>query len=94
MSKVLDDAVTRAKDGSWTFQCPGVEGSPCGDPGTGRPFHSSGWPSKSNATARGGQHFAEHTGGDPMPSLDDFRAEHGLRPHVNGTHAVQIGDLS
>jgi hypothetical protein len=79
--------VTKADDGSWTFQCPGVFGSPCGDPGSGRPFHSSGWPTKATATARGEQHLAEHETGEPMPSLEDFRAEHGLVAHADGIHA-------
>jgi hypothetical protein len=84
---------TKADDGSWTFQCPGIQGSPCGDPGSGQPFHSSGWPSKKVATARGAQHLAEHKG-EPMASLDDFRAEHGLAAHDNGTHAVRLEDLT
>lgn len=93
MSKVLDDAVTRAKDDTWIFQCPGIDGSPCGDPGTGRPFHSSGWPTKTVAQARGTQHFAEHKGFGVMASLDEFRAEHGLVAHEDGVHAVKVEDL-
>lgn len=92
MSKILDDSVTREKDDSWTFQCPGIQGSPCGEVG-GAAFRSSGWPTKTVAQARGTQHFAEHKGEAVTPSLDDFRAEHGLVAHENGTHAVQIGDL-
>ena len=53
---LLDASVTKAEDGTWGFQCPGVQGDPCGDP----PFSSTGWPTKKAATARGGQHFAEH----------------------------------
>jgi hypothetical protein len=93
VSKVLDSATERADDDSWTFQCPGVAGSPCGDPG-GRPFHSSGWPTKKTAEARGQQHLDEHEGGEPMPELADFRAEHGLTAHEDGTHAVRIEDES
>lgn len=92
MSKVLNDSVTQADDESWTFQCPGIEGSGCGVPG-GVPFISSGWPSKKVAQARGAQHFAEHKGEAVTPSLDEFRAEHGLVAHANGTHAVRIEDL-
>jgi hypothetical protein len=89
---ILDDAVSRAKDESWAFQCPGVDGSPCGEP-VGQPFHSSGWPTKAVASARGAQHFAEHKGEGPMASLDEFRAEHGLAAHSDGTHTVRIEDL-
>lgn len=92
MAKLLDSAVTRAADDSWTFQCPGVQGSPCGDPG-GQPFHSDGWPSRKVAAARGEQHFEEHRTGKPMATLDDFRAEHGLVPHEDGTRAVRLEDL-
>jgi hypothetical protein len=128
---VLDKAAHRAPDGTWTFQCPGIDGSPCGDLGTGQPFVSSGWPTKVIAQARGRQHLGEHKleadvnayladhaaaleyeGGKllnaeakrakaieasdyaVMPSLDDFRAEHGLTAHANGIHAVQIEGLS
>jgi hypothetical protein len=49
----LDQAVTKDGD-TWTFQCPGVAGNPCG------PFRSSEWPTKKSATARGQQHFDEH----------------------------------
>jgi hypothetical protein len=93
MSKLLDDAVTQAQDDSWTFQCPGVENSPCGEPG-GQPFFSSGWPTKKIAQARGQQHFDEHLGLGVTPSLEEFRAEHGLVAHSNGTHAVRIEDLA
>lgn len=93
MSKVLDGAVARADDETWTFHCPGIDGSPCGDPGTGQPFVSSGWPTKKVANARGTQHLDEHKGGVPMPELDEFRAEHGLVAHDNGIHAVRLEDL-
>lgn len=93
MSRILQDSVTQTDDGSWTFQCPGIANSLCGDPGTGQPFHSAGWPSKKIAMARGDQHFAEHKGDGPMASLDDFRAEHGLTPHDDGTRAVRLEDL-
>lgn len=84
--------VTRTDDDSWTFQCPGFDDSPCGDPNTGQPFVSSGWPTKKVAEARGLQHIDEHEGGDPMPELAEFRAEHGLVPHEDGVRAVQNGD--
>lgn len=87
--KVLKDAVTRADDDSWTFQCPGVDQSACGDPNTGQPFHSSGWPTARVAEARGQQHLDEHTNLRSMPDLDEFRAEHGLVPHDDGVRAVQ-----
>lgn len=87
-----DGAVTRAKDESWTFQCPGVDGDPCGDQGTGQPFVSSGWPTKKTAEARGAQHLASHEDGDVMASLEEFRAEHDLTSHSDGVRAVKIGD--
>jgi hypothetical protein len=87
------DYTTKADDGTWTFQCPGVEDSRCGDPGTGQPFFSSGWPDKKTAAARGAQHFDEHKGLAVTPSLDEFRAEHGLVAHDNGVHAVRAEDL-
>jgi hypothetical protein len=95
MSKILNDAVTRAKDGSWTFQCPGIRGSKCGAAGPdGRPFYSSGWPEKKIALARGAQHFDEHRGLAVTPSLEEFRAEHGLVAHPeDGNRAVRIEDL-
>jgi hypothetical protein len=91
---VLDKAAHRAPDGTWTFQCPGIDGSPCGDLGTGQPFVSSGWPTKAIAQARGRQHLDEHKHLGHAASLDDFRAEHGLTAHANGIHAVQIEGLS
>lgn len=91
---VLARSVTHAEDDTWAFQCPGIQGSPCGDPGTGRPFHSSGWPTKKIAQARGAQHFAEHKGEGTAASLDEFRAEHGLVIHSDGTRFVQIGELA
>jgi hypothetical protein len=107
MSKVLDQAVTQESDGSWTFQCPGVVGAPCHGV-SGQPFSSSGWPTKKVAAARGAQHFTEHKLGAEIlealaledarvrgeGSLDEFRAEHGLVAHDNGTHAVRIEDLA
>lgn len=88
------EQVTGADDETWTFQCPGVPGDPCGDPNTGQPFHSSGWPTKDVANARGAQHLNEHENGEPMPELAEFRAEHGLVAHADGIRAVQDGDDS
>src|SRR4051794_6632681 len=76
MGKILDDAVTQAKDGTWTFQCPGIAGSPCGDKGVG--FVSAEWPTKKTATARGEEHLDEHKGLGVTSSLEEFRAKHGL----------------
>jgi hypothetical protein len=86
MSK-LDDSVTQG-DGGWDFTCPAPPGT-CGDPGTGVPFTSTGWPTKKIAQARAGQHLDEHLEGvaakaenrpvDPskiMSDLDAFRAKH------------------
>ena len=58
MAKVLDDAVTQEKDGTWTFQCPGILNSLCGDHGV--PFRSTLWPTKKTAAARGAEHFSDH----------------------------------
>ena len=69
---LLNDAVTKADDDTWTFQCPGFLGDDCG------PYSSSGWPSKKFATARGGQHLLAHKEREPMQSLDDFRTANGL----------------
>lgn len=80
--------VAKAADGSWTYECPGVDGDPCG------PFTSAGWPTKAVAEARGEHHAAEHADGTLMPSLDDFRTEHGLVPHADGTRAIHAGGAS
>lgn len=84
--------VTKAADGSWTYQCPGGKPSLCGDPQTGQPFVSSGWPSRKVAEARGQQHQDDHAGVAPMPELHEFRAQHGLMPHSDGVRAVQMED--
>jgi len=88
VSKILDSAVTNSGD-AWDFQCPGVEGSPCGDPATGQPFVSTGWPTKKAATARGEQHLAEHRGEDAMQELDEFRRDQGLVVADDGTVSVE-----
>lgn len=80
--------VAKADDGSWTYQCPGVPGDPCG------PFTSAGWPTRKVAEARGEQHARAHSHLEPTPSLDDFRAEHGLVAHEDGVRAVPNGDQS
>ena len=87
---LLDDAVTKQADDTWTFQCPGVADSPCGQTG-GAPFSSSGWPTKKSATARGTQHFAEHKGEGVMQELHDFRVDQGLT--VNDDGSVSVKDL-
>lgn len=94
MSKVLDEAVTSTDDGeTWDFRCPGIDGSPCGDPATGQPFSTIGWPTKKIAQARGAEHFAEHKGHGLMSTIEDFRAAHGLVSHADGIRAVRIEDL-
>lgn len=94
MKKLLQQAVTQDKDESWRFQCPGFVDSPCHDK-DGNPFVSTGWPSKTVATARGTEHFTEHkTGADPdvdtvlMSDLDTFRRKHKLIPTADGKRAV------
>ena len=87
---LLDDSVTKDADGTWGFQCPGVQGSPCGTPGVA-PFSSTGWPTKKTAAARGAQHFAEHKGEGPMQELHDFRVDQGLVVNDDGT--VSVKDL-
>lgn len=86
---VLDKAVTSEKDG-YLFQCPGVQGSPCGDPG-GRPFHSTRWPTKKAALERGRQHLAEHKGEGHMQPMHEFLADQGLVHNEDGS--VSVGDL-
>lgn len=83
----LSKAVTADGD-TWTFQCPGVQGSPCGD---AQPFSSSGWPTKKSATARGQQHFDEHKGLGPAQTLEEFRRDQGLV--VNDDGSVSVEDL-
>ena len=51
MSKILDNAVSKSGD-TWDFACPGIQGSPCGDP-SGPSFTSTGWPSFDAAIADG-----------------------------------------
>lgn len=92
MGKVLDKAVSVGPEG-YDFQCPGVKGSLCGDLAVGgKPFVSTGWPTKKAALARGEQHFAEHRGDGPMQMLEDFRADQGLAVNAKG-QAVDLGDL-
>lgn len=91
MSSILDKAVTKADDGTWGFECPGVQGDPCGQIG-GIGFASTGWPGKEYARARGRQHFDEHKGLGVTPELAVFRAEHGLTVDDDG-NCVKVGDL-
>lgn len=93
MAKILDDAVSSPDGGNtYDFRCPGIAGSPCGEPG-GTPFTSTGWPTKKVATARGQEHFDEHKGLAVTSSLEDFRAKHGLTAHPDGVRAVRPEDL-
>jgi hypothetical protein len=54
------------REGKYAFLCPLCE------------FTSAGWPSKTGATQRGDQHFADHEG-TPTPEL----AESGITGAVN-----------
>jgi hypothetical protein len=93
MSKILDKSVTKVDDNTYDFVCPGVEGSPCGEPGQDSPnFASTGWPTKAAALARGAEHFAEHKGEGVMSELVDFRAKHKLGVNSDGK-AVKVEDL-
>ena len=66
---------------TYTFTCPVTDG-------TCAPFVSSGWPTDEIARARGQQHFEEHKTGEPLPTLEDFRAEWNLESADNGRTAV------
>lgn len=90
---VLDKAVSKGDDG-WDFACPGVQGSPCGDPATGVSFTSTGWPTKASATERGREHFAEHKGEGVTSSLEEFRAKHGLGVTDEGRAFVRLEELA
>lgn len=87
---VLDDSVTKADDGTWTFQCPGVKGDGCGEPG-GAGWTSTAWPTKKAAVARGAQHFAEHKGEGPMQDMAEFLVDQGLV--LNDDGSVSVEDL-
>lgn len=89
---LLDKSATKAADDTWTFTCPGVKDSRCGDPVTGQTFTSSGWPTKKTALARGQEHFDEHLGKAVTSSLEEFRAKHGLVVDET-TGAVTLADL-
>lgn len=89
---VLDKSVSKNEAGYWDFACPGIQGSLCGDPVTGVPFTSKGWPTKENAKARGQEHFDEHLGKSVTSTLEDFRAKHGIGVHDDGT-AYTLDDL-
>lgn len=88
---VLDLSVTQHEDGTWGFQCPGVQGSPCGVPG-GPGFASTGWPDREHAVDRGRQHFDEHKGLGVAQELAEFRAERGLGVDAEGV-CVKVEDL-
>lgn len=94
-SKILQDSVSSPDDGTtWDFQCPGIANSKCGDPETGQPFHSDGWPTKKVALARGQEHFDEHKGVAVTSSLEEFRAKHGLGVNLETGLAVKLEDLA
>ena len=95
MGVSLEKSVTQADDGSWSFQCVGFADSRCGDLDTGQPFHSDEWPTKKLAMARGRQHYTEHAFPDrPTPSLEEFRAEHGLVVDDDGkAQLASVADL-
>lgn len=86
---VLSKSVTAGDGDTWDFQCPGIQGSPCGDAGI--PFASTGWPTKKAATARGQQHFDEHKGLGVSQSLEEFRKDQGLV--VNDDGSVSVEDI-
>lgn len=73
---VLDKSVTQNENG-WDFECPNIQGSPCGEPG-GRGFLSTGWPTKKAALARGQEHFDEHKGLGAAQELHEFRVSQGI----------------
>lgn len=83
---LLEKSVAQADDGTYTFTCPGVAGDECG------PFTSAAHLLKKHAVARGRQHFDAHTAGSPMPTLDEFRAEHGLIPNDDG-RTVRLAEM-
>ena len=91
-SKLLEQSVSQG-DGGWDFVCPGVQGSPCGDPAAGVAFASLGWPTKASAIERGREHFDDHLGVAPMSTLEDFRAKHGLGVDTDG-NAITLEDLA
>lgn len=94
MAKIkLSDYVTRDEDGSFRAVCPVTDpADQCGNPAAGERFTSVGWDSEKTAMARLRQHIAAHNG-EKMPSLEEFRAEHGLLAHADGVHVVKAGDL-
>jgi len=85
---LLDKSVSQEKDGTWTFQCPGVKGDGCGEPG-GAGFRSTAWPTKKSARARGAQHFAEHKGEGQMQDMAEFLVDQGLVLNDDGTVSVE-----
>lgn len=90
---LLDKSVTKADDDTWTFTCPGVKDSVCGDKDNPEVnFTSSGWPLKKHAIARGREHFDEHLGKGVTSSLEEFRTKHGLVVDEE-TGAVSLKDL-
>lgn len=92
INPVLEESVTQADDGTWTFECPNIAGQLCGEPG-GAGFRSTGWPDRSHALDRGRQHFDEHLGRGVSQSLEEFRAERGLTVASDGT-VVKLEDLA
>lgn len=88
LEQILKKSVSADADAdTFGFQCPGFSDSRCGDPMTGQPFASTGWPDKKLATERGREHLTEHKTGEAMPSLDEFRQERGLAVQPDGSVA-------
>lgn len=89
-TKPIASTVTPSADGTYVFVCPsptGCGGNPS-DPSSR--FVSAGWPTADLAEARGAQHITEHLTAEAMPSLEAFRAEHGLTVTPTG----QVVDLA
>ena len=85
-SEILKASVSPSEDvdGQFDFGCPVFKCE----------FTSKGWPTRAIAEARGAQHFSEHKGEGITPSLEEFRAEHGLSQ--DGTlpaDAITVKDL-
>lgn len=91
MSKIsASSAVSGSSSDGWDVECPVTDGT-CG--ADGKPFTSTGWPTKASAVARAEEHFAEHRGETVMSTLEDFRAEHGLDVDKGGKAVVSAKDL-
>ena len=76
-------ATVKEEDGTHTGLCDGVALRLCGNPTTGEPFATRGWPTAAIAEDRIRQHLAEHNG-DPSEPLSEFRARHNLAAGDDG----------